>query len=104
MQNKRKSERVKKAIKSEVISEEFAAFSSVVDLSKGGIFISTPEPPGKDTEVSMMIHMPGYGEIDIKGIVRWIRTDDNESARAGMGIEFTNVSGDLKKKLDDLVK
>lgn len=104
MQDKRKSERIRKKIKSEVVSDEFAAFSSVVDLSKGGIFISTPEPPGKNSEVNMMIHMPGHGEIEIKGIVRWVRTDDTDSERAGMGIEFTDISGDLRKKLDDLVK
>lgn len=104
MSDKRKSERIKKGIKSEVFSQEHASFSSSVDLSKGGIFISTPEPLGNGSEVNMIIHMPGHGELEVKGVVRWVRTDETESTRAGMGIEFTNVNTDLKKKLDELVK
>jgi len=104
MSYKRKSERIKKGIKSEVFAEEHVTFSSTVDLSKGGIFISTPEPLAIGSEVSMSIHMPGHGELEVKGIVKWVRTDESESEKAGMGIEFMNVDSDLKKKLDELVK
>lgn len=104
MSDKRKSERIKKGIKSEVYSEEHASFSSTVDLSKGGIFISTPEPLGSGSEVSMSIHIPGHGEIDVKGIVKWVRADETETEKAGMGIEFIDVDSELKKKLDDYVK
>jgi|APIni6443716594_1056825.scaffolds.fasta_scaffold1211971_2 uncharacterized protein (TIGR02266 family) len=104
MPDKRKSERIRKGIKSEVIADEHVSFSSSVDLSKGGIFISTPEPLSNGSEVNMSIHMPGHGEIEIKGVVKWVRTDEIGSEKAGMGIEFVNVSSDLKKKLDELVK
>ena len=104
MTENRKSERIKKGIKSEVLSEEYASFSSTVDLSKGGIFISTPEPLSNGSEVSMSIHIPGQGEVEVKGIVRWVREDETDSEKAGMGIEFVNVSGDLKKKLDEFIE
>ncbi len=104
MSDKRKSERIRKDVKSEVIAEEHVSFSSAVDLSKGGIFISTPEPLGNGSEVSMSIHIPGHGEIEVKGVVKWVRSDDSESEKAGMGIEFVNVSSDLRKKLEELVK
>ena len=104
MPDKRKSERIEKGVKSEVYAEEHASFSSSVDLSKGGMFISTPEPLSNGSEVSMSIHMPGHGEVEIKGVVKWVRADETATEKAGMGIEFINVDGELKKKLDDLVK
>ena len=104
MAEKRKNERVKKWVKSEVHSDEHITFSSSVDLSRGGIFISTPEPLINGSEVSLSIHLPEHGEIEIKGIVKWIRSDETGSDKAGMGIEFVNINSELKKKLDDLIK
>jgi len=104
MSDKRKSERIRKGIKSEVISDEHVSFSSTVDLSKGGIFISTPEPLGSGSEVNMSIHIPGHGELEVKGVVKWVRSDESESEKAGMGIEFVNVDSELKRKLEELIK
>lgn len=104
MAEKRKNERVKKWVKSEVHSDEHITFSSSVDLSRGGIFISTPEPLSNGSEVSLSIHLPEHGEVEIKGIVKWIRSDETGSDKAGMGIEFVNINSELKKKLDDLIK
>ena len=104
MADKRKSERVKKWVKSEVHSDEHVTFSSSVDLSRGGIFISTPEPLNNGSEVNLSIHLPGHGEVEVKGIVKWIRADESDSEKAGMGIEFVNLSTDLKKKLDEVIK
>ncbi len=104
MSENRKSERIKKDVKSEVIAQEHVSLSSTVDLSKGGIFISTPEPLGSGSEVNLSIQIPGHGEIEVKGVVKWVRSDESESEKAGMGIEFVNVSSDLRKKLEDLVK
>ena len=104
MSDKRKSERIKKGVKSEVISDEHVSFSSAVDLSKGGIFISTPEPLGSGSEVNMSIHIPGHGELEVKGVVKWVRSEESESEKAGMGIEFVNVDSELRRKLEELVK
>jgi uncharacterized protein (TIGR02266 family) len=104
MSEKRKSERVKKWIKSEVHSDEHVSFSSSVDLSRGGIFISTPEPLNNGSEVNLSIHIPGHGELEVKGVVKWIRSEETSSNKAGMGIEFVGMSSDFKKKLDELMK
>ncbi len=103
MSDKRKSERIKKDVKSEVIADEHVSFSSTVDLSKGGIFISTPEPLSKGSEVNMSIHIPGHGELEVKGVVKWVRADESDSEKAGMGIEFVDVSSDFKKKLEEVI-
>ncbi len=104
MSEKRREERLKKAIRSEVRSEEALTFSSTVDMSKGGIFISTPEPLSSGTAVELSIMLPNSGEVTVQGVVKWIRQDEDESGRAGMGIEFKNLNDDVKNKLLDLVK
>ncbi len=95
MDDKRKHKRLKKKMKSEVHSKEGMTFSDSVDISKGGIFISTPEPIGSGSEINLSIQMPGGKVVDIKGIVKWVRNDDKEGERAGMGIEFTDVDPDI---------
>ena len=92
MADKRKYSRKIKHIKSEVHSDEGMTFSNTVDISSGGIFISTPEPPGEGTEIMLSLQLPGEEPVDIKGIVKWVRSDENGENKAGMGIEFTDAS------------
>lgn len=100
----RKTRRVNTRIKSEVRTEESVTLSSSVDLSKGGIFISTPEPLSDGSNVNLTIIIPGDGEIDVQGVVKWVRDDETETGRAGMGIEFVNVNSDISRKLEGLVQ
>ncbi|MFA5517986.1 MAG: PilZ domain-containing protein [Spirochaetota bacterium] len=102
--DKRKEERVKKQIKSEVISEELISYSSTVDLSSGGIFISTPEPLKSGSEVKLSINSPEGENIEVKGLVRWLREDEVEDGKSGMGIEFINLSEIDKKKIENIIK
>ena len=104
MTDKRKEERVKKSIRSEVRSDDALTFSSTVDVSKGGIFISTPEPLGNGSKVELLISIPGDGEVNIHGLVRWMREDEENGCRAGMGIEFQNIDEPTKQKLEKLIK
>jgi len=104
MKDQRKTHRVNIKIKSEVRTEESITLSSSVDLSRGGIFISTPEPINDGSTVNLTIMIPGNGEIDVQGVVKWIRNDETDTGKAGMGIEFVNVTGDISRKLEDLVE
>jgi len=104
MTDKRKEERVKKSIRSEVRSDDALTFSSTVDVSKGGIFISTPEPLGNGSKVELSITIPGDGEVNIHGLVKWMREDEVSGCRAGMGIEFQNIDEPTKQKLEKLIK
>jgi len=100
MDNKRSHPRIKKTIKSEVHFEEGMTFSNSVDLSKGGIFISTPEPLGEGSEINLSLHLPGKKTLDLKGKVRWVRQDEQDGERAGMGIEFEEIDEDVLKTLE----
>ena len=48
--------------------------------------------------------LPGNGEVEVQGVVKWIREDESDSGKAGMGIEFLNVSSDISRKLEGLVE
>ena len=104
MTEHRKTHRINKKVKSEVRSDEAITLSSSVDLSRGGIFISTPEPLGNGSNVNLTIIIPGNGEIEVQGVVKWVRGDETESGKAGMGIEFINVDGDVSRKLEGLLE
>lgn len=104
MTEHRKTHRVNTKIKSEVRTEESVTLSSSVDLSKGGIFISTPEPLGNGSNVTLTIILPGNGEVEVQGVVRWVREDETPSGKAGMGIEFLDVNNDITRKLEGLLE
>lgn len=73
MSNKRKHERVNVTIKSEVQSPESITLSKTVNISRGGLFISTPEPLDQGSEVNLAIQIPGGEIVQIKGRVKWVR-------------------------------
>ncbi len=99
MEEKRKHSRLAKKIKSEVHSPEGITFSSTVDLSQGGIFISTPEPINNGSVVDLSVYIPGEEPVSVKGIVRWTRENESTKQRAGMGIEFTGLDAKQREAL-----
>jgi type IV pilus assembly protein PilZ len=92
MDNKRQHSRVAKRVKSEVHSPDGMTFSKAVDLSKGGIFISTPDPLKPGSNVELVVHIPGQEPVTIKGTIKWTRDDETSTLKAGMGIEFSDLS------------
>ncbi len=103
MSEKRKSERIKTTVKSEVVAEEHVSFSPSVDMSKGGIFISTPEPLENGSEVNMSIKLGSDEEIEVKGIVKWRRHEESENGKAGMGIEFIDLKAEQEEKISKIM-
>lgn len=91
---KRKNKRVNKKIKSEVHSENSMTYSTSIDLSSGGIFISTPDPLQNGTEVMISFKTPDGESVEIKGVVKWI--SDTEE-KTGMGVEFVSLSENVRK-------
>ncbi len=93
---KRKNERINKKIKSEVHSEYAMTYSTSIDLSSGGIFISTPEPLANGTELLISFKTPDGENVEIKGVVKWSADNDEKT---GMGIEFINISENARKQV-----
>jgi uncharacterized protein (TIGR02266 family) len=102
MDEKRKHQRNRKKLKSEVYLPDGMTFSSTVDLSEGGIFISTPEPTKPGTEVELSLYIPGEEPLQIKGVIRWAREIESGKERVGMGIEFVTLSDREKESLKKL--
>jgi len=102
MDDKRKQGRIPAEIKAEVTAEEGFTFSTTVNISDGGVFISTPEPYGPGTELSLDITI-NKEEFQMKGIVKWIREDESETDRSGMGVQFLDIDDESIKKLKSLI-
>ena len=99
MQNKRKHERIKKKVKSQVEASDLITYSSTQDLSSGGMFITTPDPASKDSELNISIKLPDGEFLNVKGLVKWTKDEDKEGNPAGMGIEFIHLTDEDTKKL-----
>lgn len=104
MEEKRKHNRISVKVKSEVISEDGFTYSNTVDISKGGIFISTPEPIDIGSSLNLAIQIPGEDPVEIIGVVKWVRNSEKEGERAGMGIEFADMNARQAESLKKLIK
>lgn len=75
------------------------------DISPGGIFINTPSPLPKGTEVELNFkdhHQDRH--VTAEGRVVWSNPKKTKGdARQGMGIEFTRVDVEGQRMIDDLI-
>lgn len=62
-----------------------------LDVSSGGLFVSTYQPSQPGTAISMYFVLPSGHSVEAEGIVRWTRAA-SEDCEPGMGIAFTNLS------------
>ncbi len=104
MNDKREKERKEINVKTEVHSSRTLTCSNTVNVSKGGLFISTPEPLDADSELTLLLQLPGGDEMKIRGRVRWVRQNEKENERAGMGIEFIEINENTKEKLKTILE
>ena len=74
-------------------------YSSTQDLSSGGLFISTPDPVPPGSEVTLSIKLPDGEHLSLKGVVRWTKDEGRDDSKAGMGIEFVDLTEDDRKKI-----
>lgn len=78
------------------------------NLSTGGMFIATPEPPSPGRRLLLRIHAPGGGRIETLARVAW-RTPGLETAETGapaeggVGIEFLAASAETRAALERIV-
>ena len=101
---KRKFSRNAAKIKSEVHSSDGMTYSTTQDVSDGGLFISTPEPVRLGSEINLTLKADNDNEILIKGIVRWMKEEDSEESKAGMGIEFVDVNAENMEMIKKIMK
>ena len=99
MDEKRLHKRIRNSIKCEVHSDGLT-FSSTIDVGKGGIFISTPEPLLAESEVDLILYVPGGDPMELKARVKWVRDEDSDEDKSGMGVEFLNATAEQQAAID----
>src|SRR5215471_9091931 len=62
------------------------------DISSGGVFVATYRRVAIGTKVLLGLEMPNGQVVEVRGIVRWSREQDDGVERPGLGVEFTDVS------------
>ncbi|NVB42083.1 TIGR02266 family protein [Pseudenhygromyxa sp. WMMC2535] len=78
--------------------------SYCTNLSRGGLFISTPQPEPVGSDLMLSLRVPGRSiPVAVKAKVRWNRMADNEDGPAGMGLSFADLDGVLGEHIDRLV-
>lgn len=78
-----------------------ALYTSVQNISRGGLSVSGQTPFEEGEEVSVRIMADGRRETVIRSRVVWTRADEDDAPR-GMGAQFLEItSGD--QLLDDLL-
>jgi uncharacterized protein (TIGR02266 family) len=76
------------------------------NISQGGIFVNTRNPLPVGTVVKLIIQLPGAGfPFDIAGRVTRVAEWDNRLNLApGMGIEFIDLDGPKRERIDTFVE
>ena len=101
MEDKRKNERKQKKVKAEVHTESGMTFSTSADISSDGIFITTPEPINVGEKVTLELKI-NEEFITVDGEVKWNRDEKDEEVKAGMGLEFIDISPEGMEKISKL--
>lgn len=71
--------------------------NSVRDLSRGGIFVSSMDPPEPGTSIELRFDAPD-GEVCVRAIVRY------SHARKGMGVKFVGMDFPARRRLYTMLK
>lgn len=78
------------------------------DVSRGGLFVATPDPLAPMTEVELVLVLPSGAELSLEGrVVRTVAQGPGVPAeQVGMGIEFTNLTlekrAEITRQVEDL--
>ena len=101
---RRTAERVELMVRIEysTVDEMFSEFTR--DINEGGLFIETENPKPVGTEIALYFNLPG-GEGGIETMGRVVRTTPGDSVSpSGMGVEFDELTGGNRLKIDKLVR
>jgi len=76
-----------------------------INISRGGVFINTPDPLPVGTTVRLIISLPDTAfPFDLVGRVTRVNELDNPSQQVpGMGIEFIGIDDEKRNRIQRLV-
>lgn len=78
--------------------------SYCTNLSRGGLFLPTPEPLPVGETVELVLRVPGRDRpVTLEAKVRWARESDSTRGPAGMGVAFYDIDHVLGDTIDAIV-
>lgn len=78
--------------------------SYCTNLSRGGLFLPTPEPLPLGSTLTLALRVPGRERpVQIEAKVRWTRDTDSSRGPAGMGVSFRDIDIVLGDTIDAIV-
>ena len=96
--DQRKSTRIPVQFDVNIVHEEDYLISFTRDISADGMFINTANPVSKGETVTVTFAIGIEKDISVSAKVVWVNIDGPEIDR-GMGVQFVNVSKDMKKNI-----
>jgi len=103
---RRSNERLPVQLKVEYQSAESFISEYTMNISRGGMFISTRTPLNIGTQIELVFHIPGR-EIPFRilGEVAWITPYDRKSNLIpGMGIKFKKMDENDRKAFESFIE
>ena len=104
MMDRRKSQRADLVVRVDYQTVD-ALFSDFArNINEGGIFVETETPRPLGTLVDLQFRLPGGDEpVRVKGSV--VHVSEGEDGQSpGLGIEFENLDGPTRQRIDELVR
>lgn len=78
--------------------------SYCLNLSRGGLFVTTDRPLPVGALVTLDFHVPGLPErAQLEARVRWIRSQADESGPPGMGLQIERTDEILGEHIDRII-
>src|SRR5262245_36899076 len=102
--DRRKTERenFKVPVDYSAVDAFFSEFTT--NINEGGMFVETETPPPLDATVQLQIRLPDLSTpIKLGGRVAWV-SDGKGEAPPGMGIEFQDLTPQIRATINDLVR
>jgi type IV pilus assembly protein PilZ len=75
-----------------------------INLSKGGIFLETSTPLEVGAHISLAFEVPGAGQLEVTGLVAWVRQGSPDGLPDGMGVQFEHLDVNYGTRIDGMVR
>ena len=102
--NRRSEERVPVDFQVDYIHEGDYVLSFSKNISLGGMFLCTPEPPEPGSKIRLIFPLEEYYHAEVMAIVVWVNGSP-EVGEIGMGVQFLGpLSSHLKENIMNNIK
>lgn len=88
---RRRTPRTRLAVDISLYSESHFFAGLTEDIGEGGLFVATHAAIPRGSSIDLVFTLPTNHEVRVRGVVRWTRSVECETA-PGIGIQFEDLS------------